>query len=284
MLRRQQDIRTILILLWSTIFISYLFYKISGNINLFELFFLFIICTFNTFIVALINHNHRHHPIFKKEYLNRFTNIWISILIGAPSTRLHLVHHFNHHRYYPDHQDWSHFAVCAKGQGLKRLFSYLKNAIHKMNSNRNLLVDTKLKKIMIREERIAIYLSALILLILNFPIFLLIILPGWICGQLLLLTSNLLNHDYCEENQTVNNSRDFISPFENWIFCNNGYHTAHHLNPSLHWSELPDLHRNQVILIKKKRFIENSFFSFLLDYILWNSSIQKMEEEYLTQQ
>jgi fatty acid desaturase len=37
-------------------------------------------------------------------------------------------------------------------------------------------------------------------------------------------------------------SRNFVSPVLNFLLFNNGYHTAHHENPGLHWSRLPDAH------------------------------------------
>lgn len=283
MLRYEADKRTIYFLTVTSIiyigllnirqyplpFLEYLIYLIFGAIG--------------GITTCLINHNHRHHPIFNQNLANRFTNIWISILMGAPSTRVHLIHHFNHHKHYPGLEDWSHYDINAKGKGLIRIVTYLKNSIINMNRNRNSLVDTKLKKIMIIEERLSLFAFIAFCLWFNWRSFVFFILPIWIIGQIILLTSNLLNHDFCPIDESVNNSRDFVFPLENWMFCNNGYHSAHHIDPGLHWSKLPDLHRKKVVPSKRKDLIQGSFFSFLLEYILWNSSMKKMEEEYSKQ-
>lgn len=283
MLRHIEDRRTVYFLtVTSIIYFGLINIKLQ-YIPFLEYFTYLIIGSIGSITCCLLNHNHRHHPIFKKNWLNRLTNTWISILIGAPSTRLHLVHHFNHHKFYPSHDDWSHFEINAKGSGVLRIFTYLKNSIHNMNLHRNELVDTKLKRRMIIEERISLYLFIAFCLWFNLKSFVFFILPIWFIGQVILLTSNLLNHDYCPQSPGLNNSRDFISPMENWMFCNNGYHTAHHLNPSMHWSKLPELHRTKVVPYKDKRYIEISFFNFLWGYILLNSSTKKMEAEYLKQ-
>jgi fatty acid desaturase len=284
MLRHSEDQRTLYFLVaTSAIYTSLINIEIQ-QINFAEYWFYFFLGAMGAITCCLINHNHRHHPIFTNQLGNRLTNIWISILIGAPSTRLHLVHQYNHHKFYPKHEDWSHFENCANGHGLKRIFTYLKNAIINMNLHRNELVDSDLKKRMILEERLSLFAFIIFCLWFNWIGFLIFILPIWLVGQVILLTSNLLNHDYCPQDESVNNSRDFISGIENWMFCNNGYHSAHHLNPTLHWSQLAELHRNAVVPKKNKDYIEDSFFKFLLSYILLNSSILKTEEEYLKRQ
>lgn len=44
-------------------------------------------------------------------------------------------------------------------------------------------------------------------------------------------------------NPDFNFARDFVGDFANWWFCNNGYHTIHHIRPSLHWSNYAQKHR-----------------------------------------
>src|SRR5262249_20580661 len=56
-------------------------------------------------------------------------------------------------------------------------------------------------------------------------------------------TVNLLQHDGCDENHPANHSRNFVSRIFNWFTFNNGFHGAHHDDPGLHWSLLPDAHR-----------------------------------------
>jgi beta-carotene hydroxylase len=256
-LRRKSDLRS-LGLIGFTI-LTMLFLLSQSEVHPLSFFF------FTFFVVAstLINHNHRHHNIFNSNTLNNILNNLISICIGAPSTRLHLVHHYNHHLHYPSHDDWSHFELNAKGKGLYRIGTYMINATKRMTENREQLVKTEHHKRSLRNERITLYVFGAIALWWNWKVFLFIILPGWFVGLSLLLASNLLNHDHCDLNSEINHSRDFINGFENWFFCNNGYHTAHHLNPHLHWEELPSLHRKSVIPLKKKEFISGSFFIYL---------------------
>ena len=63
-----------------------------------------------------------------------------------------------------------------------------------------------------------------------------------------LISVNMFQHDGCPrpEVDKYNFSRNFVDPVLNWFTCNNGYHTAHHLNPGLHWSELKRYHEEKV--------------------------------------
>lgn len=267
-LRRNSDLRS-LVFIGITLFLLVLSLTIPFKnftwytylLSLFFLIFWVVVCT-------LINHNHRHHPLFKKNTYNQFLNLMLSLSFGAPSTRLHLVHHFNHHYHYPSHEDWSHFELNAKGLGLKRILTYLYNATKAMTKNREKLVRTKNQRDSLRNEKLLLYGASAIALCINWKIFLFLILPAWFVGLSLLLTSNLLNHDFCDTSSPINHSRDFLNSFENWFFCNNGYHTAHHLKPNLHWEELPKLHAEKVMNLKKNEYTSGSFFYYLLRYSL----------------
>lgn len=270
MLKKSKDMRTIFFLLSNTLIVLNLANLNFDSVDIVKYVFWLFIGVLGSITCCLINHNHRHNPIFKFHLLNRMTSVWISLLIGAPSTRLHLVHHFNHHHFYPTLEDWAHYKTCAKGSGIVRILTYLKNAISSMNKHRNELIDTQKKRTMILEERLSIFLFIAVMLLFSWKNFIFFILPVWFIGQMLLLTSNLLNHDFCPLDNSLNNSRDFVSKVENWLFCNNGLHTAHHLRPSMHWSELPSLHELKIAPKKDKTYIEKSFFVYLFKYIIFN--------------
>lgn len=271
LLRRSSDQRSLIFVFFA---IGLMLFSLSLDLLEFSFFGFFALFFFNIFwvvVCTLINHNHRHHPIFTKNSYNQIFNYLLSLAIGAPSTRLHLVHHFNHHFHYPSHEDWSHFELHAKGHGLRRILGYLYNATKAMTKNRDQLVTTKSRFKSLRNEKIILYIFSGIALWINWKIFLCLIFPGWIIGLSLLLTSNLLNHDRCDTQSSINHSRDFLNGFENWFFCNNGYHTAHHLKPNLHWEDLPGLHREKVVNVKKPKYISGSFFVYLLQYCLRKS-------------
>jgi fatty acid desaturase len=65
----------------------------------------------------------------------------------------------------------------------------------------------------------------------------------WVAAMAMLTGVNLLQHDGCRPDEPMHTSRNFIGRLGNWFFLNNGFHTAHHLRPNLHWSRLPGFHR-----------------------------------------
>lgn len=64
-------------------------------------------------------------------------------------------------------------------------------------------------------------------------------------------TINLVQHDGCEINKTeeqkkYNGARNLTGKFLNWFAMNNGYHQIHHMFPTMHWSILPQKHKELV--------------------------------------
>jgi fatty acid desaturase len=76
----------------------------------------------------------------------------------------------------------------------------------------------------------------------DWQVFLLFNVLPWMLGLALLVGVNLLQHEGCDPDTPLGESRNFVGRAGNWLLFNNGFHTAHHLRPGLHWSELPALH------------------------------------------
>jgi fatty acid desaturase len=55
-------------------------------------------------------------------------------------------------------------------------------------------------------------------------------------------TYNYDQHVHTDPWSKYNHSRNFESFGVSFFLFNNGYHTAHHENASIHWSKLPELH------------------------------------------
>jgi len=63
---------------------------------------------------------------------------------------------------------------------------------------------------------------------------------------------NILQHDGCEPEQTedvskkYNTARNFTGTTINLLTFNNGFHTIHHMFPTMHWSELRKQHNQKI--------------------------------------
>jgi fatty acid desaturase len=67
------------------------------------------------------------------------------------------------------------------------------------------------------------------------------------------LRTDYENHVGCDDAE-LNFANNVIDERYNWIRNNFGYHTAHHLHPEAHWSELPALHAQIADRIPAERF------------------------------
>jgi len=63
--------------------------------------------------------------------------------------------------------------------------------------------------------------------------------PGW--GVYLTMYVNVCAN-YSVEVKNYNGARNFVGPVVNFLTFNNGYHTIHHMHPTMHWSRLAGVH------------------------------------------
>jgi len=96
-----------------------------------------------------------------------------------------------------------------------------------------------------------VILSSLGLGLFDWRRFLLYVYIPHITAQWGIVTMNMLQHDGCDvpsETDTsptvvnFNTSRNFTGGLLNFLTFNNGFHTVHHIHPSMHWSLLPAAH------------------------------------------
>lgn len=265
LLRYKEDRRTVFFLAVAVVLYAGSLCLRVSSLALWQLGLAGLVLCGTSFVACVINHNQRHAPIFRTAQANHAVNCALSVLMGSPSARLHQVHLSNHHRYFRDTRDWTCYKSVARGTGWRRSLTYMVQAARTIQAHRRELQGNHpaLDRALLWERRI-LYPTALVCLVLNPRVVLLLWLPAWMGALGLLLLANLLNHDECELESELDHSRDFLSRAENWLLFNNGFHTAHHLRPHLHWSELPVMHARVVAPGKDPRFVRGSMLAFFL--------------------
>ena len=219
------------------------------------------------FNVCIINHNHVHTAIFNHSKLNSLFGILLTLAKGHTSAGVILAHNYNHHIYNGDKNDWIRPQLAGEGPGVLRLLKYIiKSAITmargKRKAAKNILSQQIIQQLYL--ERKILFLYILLLLYIDLANFLIFVAIPWINGIVLLIGVNLLQHDQCNPDSKFNHSRNFTGQMANYFFLNSGYHSAHHMNPGVHWSQLPALHKKEISPFIDKKLEKNSIVSFLI--------------------
>lgn len=80
-----------------------------------------------------------------------------------------------------------------------------------------------------------------------------------------ILGTNYWQHDGCDETHPYNHTRNFKAKALNFVAFNNGYHSAHHDKPNLHWSLLPTYHEQHIAPHIHPSLNRGSLLSYLIE-------------------
>ncbi len=200
------------------------------------------------FCVGVITHNHMHNSVFQRQWHNQLFNVVLTLAMGHTATQIVIPHNYNHHAYHGGSQDWGRPELAGDGMGIVRLMRYWRTTLRNAGGGKRddvPALPNYLEESLPVEKRALLVFVVMILAIAPLKALLFVGIP-WIIGILSMLGVNLIQHDGCDSESGFNHSRNFTGRLGNWFFFNNGYHTIHHLKPTLHWSLLPEAH-NRIV-------------------------------------
>jgi fatty acid desaturase len=201
-------------------------------------------------------HNHNHAPVFHGKRTNSLYSAWLSFFYGCPLFVWVPTHNQNHHRYLDGPGDATRTAELTPRDSLWAALSYpTRSAIAQMPAIVRYVRSARLQKparfrhILLETGTVVVGHAAVALLA--------VYRYGWARGALLygcafgiptlfaawsMMFTNYLQHVGCDYASPDDHSRNFVSPWLNWLVFHAGYHTVHHEHAGTHWSLYPKLH------------------------------------------
>jgi beta-carotene hydroxylase len=223
---------------------------------------------FLAFICCIIAHNHMHLPVFRSRIWNSCFQLVLMFGSGQPPTGIITAHNERHHLHPDSEEDFVRTSLVTSRWNVINLIAFPFLSIAAMFREKpNDLAKWKISRPKLYRqavlERTVFYMVLVILMIADWRATLLALVLPWIIAQLMLVGVNLLQHQDCNTSSEFDHSRNVTGVFANWFLLNNGYHTAHHLRPAMHWSRLPDFHRSH-IAPRMNPALDHSTFTALL--------------------
>lgn len=208
-----------------------------------------------SYCAGVFTHNQVHCKLFPGPRANLAYASWLSIFYGCPIAAWIPTHLLNHHRFpnrerdvtrtdrlSPQHNLWQalrYSVLCGTWQA-PLVLEYARRARQRQDRAWREL-RTQLGVLVLAHAGALALALALHGAALGSLVYLLAVGPAWIAPHLMFFT-NYIQHVHCDPQSPDNYCRNFVSPFANWLIFQNGYHTVHHEQPNLHWSQYPALH------------------------------------------
>jgi fatty acid desaturase len=235
---------------------------------------LVVLTCFFSFFGAVITHNTIHAPIFKSRAVNRIFQVVLTGTYGHPVSSFVPGHNLSHHNYTQSRRD------VMRTSKVRFRWNLLNGLLFMFRMGPDIMrADTKYAMAM-RQRKPAwfrqflleygvLYGTYALLIWLDWKAFLLYVyLPHRYAGWGI-ITMNFLQHDGCDENTEYDHSRNFVGRVVNWFTFNNGYHTIHHMVPSMHWSLLPEAHARRVQPFIHPNLDQPSLLAYVWRTFIW---------------
>jgi len=203
------------------------------------------------YLTLVINHNHQHVATFHRATMNRIFEWSMTLASGLPGTLMVPLHNRNHHQAHNGPDDFMRTSLMARYPAVLRLALYpFAAAISYAPRKAELLGYLRRSEPRIwwrlHIERVVLIGTVIALLSWKpFESFLFVILP-WALAQYWGINANYIQHAGCNPANPMGHTRDYTGGFLNWLTFNGGYHLEHHSRPGLHWSRLPQAHRDML--------------------------------------
>ena len=231
---------------------------------------------------GVVTHNHKHCPTFCSKALNQLWDCTLSVFYGFPVFARVPTHNENHHRFVDRPGDETATWQLGNRHDPIRAAAYsFVSSYHQSRLIRDFLRNARRSNPNVYRGALAQYgvlsgahIAAIAVGVLRHGW--VTGLSAWICAMVVPAAFGLWTIMFFKYEQHVHanswsdfdDSRNFIGPVINFLLFNNGYHTAHHRNPGLHWSRLPEAHSLIAARIQPD-LIQPNALSYLLRQYVW---------------
>eukprot|EP01012_Entosiphon_sulcatum_P064067 TRINITY_DN9273_c0_g1_i1.p1 TRINITY_DN9273_c0_g1~~TRINITY_DN9273_c0_g1_i1.p1 ORF type:complete len:292 (+),score=25.54 TRINITY_DN9273_c0_g1_i1:775-1650(+) len=204
------------------------------------------------FQTAVATHNFVHVPYFKSRWANKITGLFLSLIYGDPIQVYIPVHIMSHHAHTQKEGDIMRTSLLANTSNFVNFFLYYPTVVRLAAVYDYQYFCKQYKKgspvfYQLIFEAIGLYSYNGLLLWMNWRKFLCFVFFTQMCGKWAISMINYIQHDGLDDDSDgFDFARNFIGWCFNFFLFNNGYHTIHHKQPTLHWSELPKAHERTI--------------------------------------
>lgn len=237
-------------------------------------------------------HLHVHCPFTTSKSLNRLLDIFMGFTSGMTASVWRIQHVYGHHKHYATTNknrskkskwepgaEWETKRYTILGALSYSAWTIVPVFYHALVESIKKGVFQNMKHPVDYRyaffEQVLIIFSIAMLYLVAPTITLFYLLPWYFLVQFVSRYTDYLNHVGCGHG-FYNASNNTLNHWYNKLGNNFGYHSAHHFNPSAHWSTLPDIHNKIREKIPAERIKTYSWSGYLMPYHFYLSKQGRM--------